>query len=80
MCTTGTRQYRKPDGTITRDHQEYAAAWSKLADEVQAMFPGYLVNGMDPGLTFVPDTKGRYDSFSLPLGACKALLESRGNK
>ncbi len=69
------RTYRKPDGSHTKDAEEHAQAWSDFADEVQEMFPGYAVFGLDPGLSFRPTEPNRYDTFALPLGACKALLE-----
>lgn len=78
MCTTKTR--RKPDGTLTNDPHEYGKAWAKLGLLIEEMFPGYFVYGYDPGLSLRPVDKNRYDTFSLPLGACKALLESRGKR
>jgi len=70
------RPRRKPDGSLTRDSEEYAKAWRDLGEIVEGLFPGYQVYGYDPGFVLRPTERNRYDSFSLPIGAVNALIST----
>lgn len=69
-----TKYHRMPDGTTTRDELAYVTAWREVGDRLEAMFPGYAVYGYDPGVLLRPMERNRHDTFSLPIGAVRALL------
>lgn len=67
-----TKSYRLPDGSITSDVNLYADTWFALANQVAALFPGYQVNGVDPGISLASsDWKS---SLSLTVEQANALL------
>jgi len=75
------RYYRMPDGTTTTDADEYADSWTKLGEQVAALFPGYVVVSLDPYITLECHEIGTItgacktaDRFSLSPLAINSLL------
>lgn len=73
--------YRMPDGSVTEDSEEYAAAWHELGEKACAYFPGYTVTAYDPDVVFerheTSTRTGCYravDRFSLSPMAIRSLL------
>lgn len=66
--------YRKPDGTITSDADEYVKAWSVLADQICP--PGWELYGFDPGISL----RCEYQTVSLPTNFVKALISWLSDK
>ena len=67
-----TKSYRLPDGGITSDVNLYADTWFALGNQVASLFPGYQVNGVDPGISLASsDWKS---SLSLTVEQANTLL------
>lgn len=62
---------RLPDGKITADLDEYHDAWLSLGQQVEDLFPGYVMYGYNPGLSF---TKDYGDSLRLSVQAARTLI------
>ena len=76
-----TRIYKKPDGTSTRDPEEYAKCWCELGRQALKFFPGYEIASYDPEITFefreVGTISHKYkvsDRFSLSPRAINSLI------
>jgi hypothetical protein len=48
--------FRKPDGVVTDDPDEYVAAWKALTDPWEREF-GFQVIGFNPGALFAVDNR-----------------------
>lgn len=68
---------RMPDGSTTRDVDEYLNAWGNIAKSIEELLPGYQVYGYDPGFALRPTEQNRYDSFYLPMAAVMILISTR---
>lgn len=62
---------RLPDGKLTADLDEYHDAWLSLGQQVEDLFPGYVMYGYNPGLSF---TKDYGDSLRLSVEAARTLI------
>lgn len=79
------KQYRLPNGDMTKDINLYLSVYEDLAKRVLDFFPGYVFDGIgsDWGLKFVWIERyesGKTDAFyafTLPLAACLLLVDKQ---
>lgn len=73
-------QYKLPDGTVTEDRDQWAAAWVRLGKAVEPFFPGYEAVSFDPLLEFVTHAPRPFAaSFKLTPDQAQLLLAHASN-
>jgi hypothetical protein len=73
-------QYKLPDGAVTEDRDQWAAAWVRLGKAVEPFFPGYEAISFDPLLEFVTHTPRPFAaSFKLTPDQAQLLLAYTSN-
>lgn len=69
-----SRDFRLPDGRVTRSAKTYCKAWDALIDPIAAHFD-LRPHSFDPAITFVPKDSIGGDSIRIPVSFARKLVD-----